>query len=113
MAISVRLTRTLRHRLGDGAADDLVNWMGRMESNRSELRETMDHYMARTNSLCAEYQARMDSRFAEQQARTDVGLAQVKGELSAIIERRFSDLLKWSFVFWCGTLGAMAALIQL
>jgi hypothetical protein len=39
----------------------------------------------------------MDRRFAEAAAR---------------FERRFGDLLKWSFVFWCGAIGAIAALAK-
>jgi len=32
--------------------------------------------------------------------------------LEARFERRFGDLLKWSFVFWVGAVGAVAMLAQ-
>ena len=32
--------------------------------------------------------------------------------LDAKIERRFADLLKWSFVFWVGTVAAIAVLAK-
>jgi hypothetical protein len=99
MAISARLSRTLHQRLGDEAGEDLVNWMEHMEATRSEWRDIMEVYSAR-----------IDSRFAEQQTRMDAGFAQLEAKLEAKFERRFSDLLKWSFVFWCGAVAAIAAL---
>jgi hypothetical protein len=93
MAIPARLSRSLHHRLGDKASEDLINWMGQMEANRSELRNMMEGYVARTNS-----------RFAENEARMDAGFAVLKGELLASIERGRADAIKWSFVFWCGTM---------
>lgn len=97
MAVSARLSRTLHQRLGDEAAEDLVNWMVHVDANRSELRELMDFY-----------NARIDSRFVEQDLRMEAGFAR----LEAKMERRFADLLKWSFVYWCGAVGAIAALAR-
>lgn len=99
MAVSARLSRTLHQRLGDEAAEDLVNWMGQVEQNRSEFREMVELYVAR-----------IDSRFAEQQIRMDAAFANLESRLEAKMERRFADLLKWSFVFWCGAVAAVAAL---
>jgi hypothetical protein len=115
MAISARLSRTTHHTLGDEAGEDLVNWMIQVEANRSELRELMEAWAARTDGRFEAMDARfaeqrhwMEARFAEQQQRMDVGFAQVETR----IERRFGDLLKWSFVFWCGAIGAVAALAR-
>lgn len=128
MAVSARLSRTLHQRLGDEAGEDLVNWMGQVEQNRSELREVFDLSMARIDSRFAEQMARIDSRFAEhlahvdsrferidarfveQQIRMDSGFASLESRLEVKMERRFADLLKWSFVFWCGAVAAVAAL---
>ena len=43
---------------------------------------------------------------AELRHEVQVGFARME----ALIERRVSDLMKWSFVFWCGALAAIAAL---
>ena len=32
--------------------------------------------------------------------------------LETRFERRFGDLIKWSFVFWCGAIGAVAMLAK-
>jgi hypothetical protein len=40
------------------------------------------------------------------------GLAEVKVALAGVeskIDRRFADLVKWSFLFWCGAAAATAA----
>lgn len=126
MAVSARLSRVLHHQLGDDAGEDLVNWMGQMESNRSELRDVMDGYITLTNSRFAEYDARMDARFAAldarvgsldarmgglagEQTRLSEGLVVVKGELLAAIQRARADMILWSFVFWCATMMVVIA----
>jgi hypothetical protein len=43
----------------------------------------------------ARLEGRLDGRFAEADAK---------------IERRFAELVKWSFVFWVGAVGAIAAM---
>jgi hypothetical protein len=40
-------------------------------------------------------------------ARFDV----VTSRIEALIEKRHAELLKWAFVFWCGSVFAMVALI--
>jgi hypothetical protein len=99
--------------MGDEAADDLVTWMMVVDSNRSELRELIEAYNGRMDVRFEAYELRMDARFAANDARfaafesrLDTGLA----HLEARMERRFADLLKWSFVFWVGAVGAVAAL---
>lgn len=37
---------------------------------------------------------------------------EANGKLETLIERRFGDLIKWSFVFWCGAVGAIAMLAR-
>jgi len=95
VTVPIRLRRALQQRLGDPAAQDLMTWMTQVDTNRKELRELMDVY-----------QSRMDAKFDALEAR-----------IEPKIERRFSDLLKWSFLFWCGqivaTIGATAGLIAL
>jgi hypothetical protein len=94
MPITAVLSRTLYEALGDEAAADLVDWMQTVDTHRSELREL--------NEL---NYARLDWRFNAMDARFDaIELAAV----DAKIDRRLADLLKWSFVFWCGTFAAVA-----
>jgi hypothetical protein len=126
VAISARLTRSLRQSLGDEGADDLVNWMVQVESNRSELHGVMEAWKVTTDARFAEFGARMDQRFSEfdtrldqrftdNQRHTDAQFAEMRLEFANLethFERRFGDLIKWSFVFWCGAIGAVAVLAR-
>ena len=74
MAISARLSRTIHRALGDEAGEDLINWMGQVESNRSELRELMEAWAARTDGRFEALGARFDAidhRFESLSARSD------------------------------------------
>jgi roadblock/LC7 domain-containing protein len=147
MAISARLSRTLRESLGEESADDLVNWMVQVEGNRSELHGVMEAWKVTTDSRFTEFGARMDLRFAEMDARfstMDARFSTMDARFSTMdarfseqqrwmearfaeqqqemrlgfatletrFERRFGDLIKWSFVFWCGAIGAVAMLAR-
>src|SRR5437870_12699355 len=128
MAVSARLSETLRQELGDAAAEDLVNWMVQMETNRSDLREMMDGYMARLDRQFETVWQRfesMDQRFEKIDQRfekidqrfekIDQRFEQVHRDISSLETRialRFADLFKWSFVFWCGAVGAIALLAR-
>ena len=91
MTVAARLARSLSVALGEDAAADMMNWMQDVESNRSELRALNDLNAARID-------ARIDSVRAELREEMRVGFAAVEGK----IDRRFADLMKWSFLFWCG-----------
>ena len=88
MAISARLSRTLHVALGEDAAADMVTWMQGIDSSRSELREL--------NELSL---ARLEGRISE-----------VRHELLAALDRRSAESIKWSFLFWCGTMLGIALL---
>jgi hypothetical protein len=100
MAISARLARVLHRQLGDEAGEDLLTLTGQMEASRSELRDLMDAYNARTDARFEAFEARMDARFAA-----------FEGKLVAEIANTRADLIKWSFVFWSGSVFATAALV--
>jgi hypothetical protein len=122
MAISARLSRTLRDSLGEEGADDLVNWMVQVEGNRSDLQGVMEAWRVTTDARFAEFGAHMDLRFSEMDLRfskMDLRLSEHQHEmrlgfanLESRFERRFGDLIKWSFVFWCGAVGAVAVLAR-
>ena len=75
MAIPARLSRTLHSVLGEEGAEDLVNWMTQVDSNRSDLRELTI------------WAARADVRFDNIDAR----LSRVDGQLDGV-EKGLADL---------------------
>jgi hypothetical protein len=92
MAVTTRAPRALQQTLGDEPAEDVINWMQKMEADTVRISDKID-------LLYQQHEARLDARFAE-----------FHRVISAEINARFNDLLKWSFVFWAGAVGAIAAL---
>ena len=95
MTIAANLSRKLYDTLGDEAAEAMVDWMQRVDTQRSELRELNDLSFARIDSRFAEAEARLDARFAEVDAKFGARFAQVDArfeQLSAKMDARFADV---------------------
>lgn len=106
MPISPKLSRQLDEALGKEAAEELVTWIHDMEAQKREARDTLRADLA---ELRQEMQAGF-ARLEQQMQAGDAGIRQEIAQLEARFERRFSDLIKWSFVFWVGAVGAVAML---
>lgn len=91
MPISAHLIRKLEETLGHEAAEDLVSQLTDIQSLRADVAE-LRHEMQLGF-------ARIDARF---EALTD--------RIAAQSDKTTATLLKWSFVFWVGAVGAIAAL---
>ena len=87
MAIPQQLRRKLQEALGAEAAEALVSWMEDADTHRGDV---------------AELRHEMQVSFAK--------LEQRFGQIETLIEKRTADLMKWSFVFWVGAVGAIAVL---
>lgn len=77
-----------------------MNWMHQMDARARDVGTHGD--LAELRADIAEL--RQDMR---------VGFVKIHEEMSHLeicFERRFGDLIKWSFVFWVGAVGAIAAL---
>jgi hypothetical protein len=84
-------------------------WKVTTDSRFAEFGARMDSRFSEMDSRFSEMDARfsrMDARFSEQQQEMRLGFS----NLEIRFERRFGDLIKWSFVFWCGAIGAVAML---
>jgi hypothetical protein len=84
MPISTSLSRKLRETLGEDAGGDLVTWLDEERGERLQLRSEL-------------------AEFRQQMAAMEMRLTALIGDVK-------SDLMKWSFVFWCGAVAAVAAL---
>jgi hypothetical protein len=91
MALSPSLSRKLRAALGDDAGGDLVTWLDEERDARANL---ADEVAGLREDMHA-----MELRISRQFHDIAAQIADVK-----------SDLMKWSCVFWCGSVAAIAAL---
>ena len=103
MTVTSRLSRKLHETFGNEAAEDLVDWMRGVDSQGSDLHKLIELTVSR-------FEERMDRRIAELRQEMQVGFAR----LETMIERRSYELIKWSFVFWMGSVvtlvGALVAM---
>src|SRR5690348_734326 len=105
MAASQRLTRALHQQLGDELSRELLTWMGQMDSSRSELAELHGEFLKFAIQTNRRFDA-IDAKFERMDSRFDM----VTSRIEAMIEKRHAELLKWAFVFWCGSIFAMVTL---
>jgi hypothetical protein len=102
--ITPRLSRKLQQTLGEEAGVEFVNWMHHVGAR---VADTV------TRGDLAEVREAMRADLAELRQEMQVGFAKMHEEMARLetrFERRFSDLIKWSFVFWVGAVGAIAML---
>jgi len=112
VAITPRLSRRLNQVLGE-EAEDLVTWMDRIDTQRAEWREAMRADFAESRQHTDAAIAGLRQEMAGLRQEMLVGFATLRQEMAlmeARFERRFSDLIKWSFVFWVGAVAAIAML---
>ncbi len=98
MPITPHLSRKLHQALGEEAALEIMNWIQRVDAGTADF---------------AELRATMRADIAELRQEMQVGFAKTHEEMARLetrLERRFGDLIKWSFVFWVGAVGAIAML---
>lgn len=96
MPVIAKLSRRFYETFGDEITNELVEWFNQVDTTyRSELREINELNWAR-------FEAKLEQRIAEVRADLRAGLANLK-----------SELIRWMFLFWVGTLGTLIALLKL
>ena len=113
MSIPPRLAIKLNEVIGPSAAEDLVNWMDDTREDLAEIRADMAELRQEVRAS----ELRLEAKLAGLQVAIVGQIAalatDLRKEIHVIdnkIEKRFSDLLLWSFVFWVGAVGAIAML---
>jgi hypothetical protein len=96
MPITAKLSHKFYEKLGDDVANELVEWLNLVDTGyRQEFRELFEANFGRV-------EARMGALEASLLARMDAKLEAMK-----------SELLKWMFLFWVGTIGTVLAILKL
>ena len=104
MPIPPDLPRRLHEALGPETAGPMVEWMQEQDRTsrdwalRSDVAELRHEMHREVDGLRHE----MQLGFA--------GMREDMARLEGRLERRLGDLIKWSFVFWVGAVGAIAML---
>lgn len=113
MPITAKLSGKLYEAFGDEAAGEMIDWMQRVDTHRAELRELNELSVSRLEARLGEVGAELRTQLADLRRDMETGFAR----LETRIEQRTADIMKWSFVFWVGSVatlvGALAALSRL
>ncbi len=85
MPITAKLSKKFYDKLGDEVANELVEWPNTVDTSyRQEFKELFE------------------ANFGRLEARLDAKLGALK-----------SELLRWMFLFWVGTMGTVLAILKL
>ena len=116
MPVTARLSRKFYEALGDEIANELVQWFNEVDATyRSDLRELNDLNFARFDAKLEQRVAGLDSKIEQRTAELRAELARLEARLEARLDvglaAQRSDLIKWMFVFWAGTIVPLAGLM--
>jgi len=96
MPVTAKLSRKFYEQFGDDLTNELVNWMNQVDATyRGEFRDLFEVHFAR-------FDAKLEQRAAQLESKFETKLEQVK-----------TELLRWNFLIWIGTLGTVVALMKL
>jgi hypothetical protein len=132
--VTARLSKRFYDQFGDEVANELVDWFNAVDATyRSDLKELNELNFARFDASVgerfADQDARLEKRFADQDARLEKRLFAQDAKLDALEARMNehfretdgkiaqlridmagwkSEMIRWMFLFWLGTVGATA-----
>lgn len=114
MPVTAKLSRKFYEKFGDDLTNELVNWMNQVDATyRTEFRDLFEVHFGRFDAKLEQRVAQLDSRFDQRVTQLEARLEQRMAQMETRIERMKSELLRWNFLFWVGTLGTVVALLKL
>ena len=113
MSVPKRLAIKLQEALGHDAAEDLVTLFDEIRTEQRGLRLDVAELRASVTESRQEMRA-MEARLSEKLQNSigasTVELAKAIAAVDKRIDEKHAELIKWSFLFWVGAVGAIAAL---
>ena len=110
MPVTAKLSQKFYQRLGDDVANELVEWLNSVDTSyRQEFKDLFEANFGRVEAQMGELRAEMRHEMGE--VRADLG--RVEARVDAKLSELKSELLRWMFLFWVGTMGTVLALLKL
>ncbi len=107
MPVTARLSQQFFQRLGDEVTNELVAWLNDVDASyRQEFKELFEANFARIEARMEALEARTDSKL-------DRLGTEMRGEFRSDLAELKSELLRWMFLFWVGTMGTVLAILKL
>ena len=123
MPVTARLSQKFYERFGDEIAGEFVDWFNAVDATyQQQLRElnnlNWERFKAELRAAIAQAEARLIERIGESETRLNEKMGQSEVRLNEKIaqsevrlSQRFSDLMKWMFIYWSGMLLSLGGLI--
>jgi len=97
LPVTAKLSQRFYEKLGEDIANELVEWFNAVDvTYRADLRELNELNFAR-------FDAKLEQRLAELRAELRVQGAEFRHGMADLR----AELLRWAFLFWVTTLGAL------
>ncbi|MBA3644990.1 MAG: hypothetical protein H0W63_02310 [Gemmatimonadaceae bacterium] len=108
MPVTARLSKRFYDRFGDDIAGEFVDWFNAVDSTyQQQLRDLNDlnweRFKAELHSAIAQSEARMIERMTRLEVQN--------GQLEARVASKFSEMMKWMFIYWSGTVLSLGGLM--
>ena len=101
MPVTAKLSRKFYDVFGDEIANELVEWFNQVDATyRLELREINELNYQR-------FEAKLEQRIAELRAEFRTEIEKLRLEMQTGLANLRSELLRWMFLFWIGTVGPL------
>lgn len=123
MPVALKLSKEFYDRLGKEVANEFVDSLNAVDqSYRQEFRELFDANFRRIEGRMDGIEARLDAMEARIErmdgtvVHTDVFEARLgafESRMDAKLAELKSELLRWMFLFWVGTMGTVLAIVKL
>lgn len=96
MPFAIKLSKQFYDTLGNEVANELVTVLNTLDqAYRTEFRDLFTAHAGRLEDRMSQLEIRLEAR------------------MDAKLEALKSELLRWMFLFWVGTLGTVVALLKL
>jgi len=97
LPVTAKLSQRFYEKLGEDIANELVEWLNAVDvTYRADLRELNELNFGR-------FDAKLEQRLAELRAELRVQGAELRHGMADLR----AELLRWAFLFWVTTLGAL------
>jgi hypothetical protein len=110
MPVTAKLSQNFYQRLGDDVANELVEWLNAVDTSyRQEFKDLFEANFGRVEAQMGELRAEVRHEMGE--VRADLG--RLESRVDAKLSELKSELLRWMFLFWVGTMGTVLAILKL
>jgi len=110
MPVTAKLSQKFYQRLGDDIATELVEWFNAVDATyRSDVRAIADAQSARIDAQMGQMRAELRQEIGQLRGEMRTGFAAADAKLEGLK----SELLRWMFLFWVGSIGSVLALLKL